>query len=392
MQEVLALLKYALASVALGAQALLALFVPHPPALSPILPTPPSSVATSTTTTKLFPTAANKVASATTTEKTKQGVKPAQKPSDSAGASQPGSAAASPQLVPVLPPPLPQSVVNEKARAALVNILCTTRGGGYLHPISGSGVMISGDGVVLTNAHIGQYFLLRDYLVKNNVVCVIRTGSPATPQYTAELLYLPPAWINANATQIAAQEGTGTGQHDYAFLRITGRTDASAKLPGSFPYLAMTLDEASQNEPVLLASYPAGFLDGITIERELYISSAISTVSRLFSFDDIGTPEVISVGSTVVSQAGSSGGAIVRMQDAALQALVATATIGDSTQSTASRDLYGITLSHINKSLQSQGQGGIKTLLTGDLAQKASDFANTIAPGELQQLIKALKK
>lgn len=389
MQEVLALIKYALASVFLSAQAIFSIFVPHPPAPTTTLP---STVAAAPTI-KLFPVAGDKIASTTIAANPKAPLKPAQSLSTPLSRGEAGSAAApSTSISAQLPPPLPQSVVNEATRAALVNILCTTRGGGYLHPISGSGVIVSSAGIVLTNAHIGQYFLLRDYLVKNNVTCVIRTGSPATPQYTAELLYLPPAWVNANASQIAAQEGTGTGEHDYAFLRITGRTDPTAKLPASFSYLPMTLDDAFQSEPVLLAGYPAGFLEGITIERELYITSAISTVSRLYAFDEVGIPEAISVGSTVISQAGSSGGAIVRMQDGALQAIVATASMGDETHSTASRDLYGITLSHIDNSLKAQGQGGIKKLLTGDLAQKATDFANNIAPAELQQLVNALKK
>ncbi|MBY0293848.1 hypothetical protein K2Q08_00780, partial [Patescibacteria group bacterium] len=59
---------------------------------------------------------------------------------------------------------LPQSIVNDSARASLVNIFCLTKSGGYLYPISGSGVMITKNGIILTNAHVGQYFLLRDYL------------------------------------------------------------------------------------------------------------------------------------------------------------------------------------------------------------------------------------
>ena len=64
-------------------------------------------------------------------------------------------------------------------RKALVNIICTVSAGTVLRSISGSGVIISSKGVVLTNAHIGQYFLLSDYPSKGNTFCVIRTGSPA---------------------------------------------------------------------------------------------------------------------------------------------------------------------------------------------------------------------
>ena len=310
--------------------------------------------------------------------------------SEAALASASSTSAASQLTMPALPPPLSQGTVNDMARGALVNILCTTKNGGYLYPISGSGVLISDKGVVLTNAHVGQYFLLRDYLVPDNVDCVVRTGSPATPEYHAELLYLPPVWIDANASQITAQEGTGTGQDDYSLLLITSPIAASGPpLPASFPSLAITLDDPTEQEPVLLASYPAGYLEGITIEMDLYITSALSNINQIFAFDSKGYADVISVGTTVVSQAGSSGGAIVRMQDGALQGIIATATAGSNTSS---RELRGITLSHIDRSLASEGMGGIVQLVSGDLTQKANDFNTNVAPGEEQKLIDALNK
>ena len=59
----------------------------------------------------------------------------------------------------VAPELLPDfEAINTFARKAIVNILCTTKNGA-LSPISGTGVVISPNGVVLTNAHVGQLFL-----------------------------------------------------------------------------------------------------------------------------------------------------------------------------------------------------------------------------------------
>jgi hypothetical protein len=274
--------------------------------------------------------------------------------------------------------------VNSDTRVSLVNILCTPQGTGA---ISGSGIIVDGRGVILTNAHVAQFFLLQDYLPRGKVNCLIRTGSPAQPRYRAKLLYLPPTWLNANASQITEQHPTGTGENDYAFLQITDSVDSSP-LPTKFPYVDMTTDRPHKGDPVLLAAYPAGFLEATTIQRDLYITSSFTTVETLFTFDDKKHVDLLSVGGTVVSQAGASGGSVIRQQDGALLAMIVTATEGATT---AVRDLRAITMAHIDRSLATEGQVGIAALLTGDLSKKVGDFNANVAPELAKKLIDALK-
>ncbi len=99
-------------------------------------------------------------------------------------------------------PSYPDAILNDIARLSLVNILCTQSSNSVAKSISGSGVIIDPRGVILTNAHVAQYVLLSQD-PRTNVSCVIRTGAPASPRWTAEILFIPPVWIEAHANEIA---------------------------------------------------------------------------------------------------------------------------------------------------------------------------------------------
>ncbi len=273
------------------------------------------------------------------------------------------------------PEPEPDfELINTTARLSIVNILCTAKNND-LSPISGTGIVISPDGLILTNAHVAQYLLLKDLYQKDFISCVIRTGSPAYPRYNVELVYISPLWIESNKTEIKSQNPQGTGENDYAFLRITGGIDGSA-LPG-LPYLPLNIREKIDlGEPVVLVSYPAGFLGGLSILQGLSITSAITIIQDIFTFKE-GTIDVIDVGGTVVSQKGASGGAVVDKQTT-LIGIISTSTNGATTSS---RELNAITLSYINRVFKNESGITIPELISSNLADFAKVFQETVAPG-----------
>src|SRR6202021_1964720 len=75
--------------------------------------------------------------------------------------------------------------------ASLVNIVCVSADPS-IPSISGSGVIIDSRGIILTAAHVAQFFLLQDYLGPNTVTCLVRDGSPARRAYIAEPVYISP--------------------------------------------------------------------------------------------------------------------------------------------------------------------------------------------------------
>jgi hypothetical protein len=255
-------------------------------------------------------------------------------------------------------------------------------------PAPHSGVIVDERGIILTNAHVAQFFLLRNYPTENNVDCVIRMGSPARTLYTARLLYFPSTWMAANAHKIVQDAPTGTGEHDYAFLYITGRTDPNASLPASFPHVSLSIREPQSGEEVLLAGYPAGFLEGQTVQMSLYSSSAKTTIGNVYTFHQGGGNDLISIGGTILSQHGSSGGAVVAAKDASLIGTIVTSTAGATT---AERDLRAITPYHVNDSYEKETGKTLADLFSGNLLEKSALFNLTAAPSLGRALIEALE-
>lgn len=312
-------------------------------------------------------------------------------------ARKPASATSTPPApTPILPPtpapilPLPSATSTEstsdKVRDSLVNIVCTAAAGSGFDSISASGVIIDGRGVILTNSHVAQFLLLKDYPSPGYLSCVVRTGSPAYPRYTAELLFVAPDWISQNAYKITETEPLGNGEHDYALLRITGTVSSSVQMPASFPFLHVSTDPPVQSENVLVAAYPAGFLGGITIATSLYAASANSHVGDVYTFGG-NTLDLFSVGGTVVDQQGSSGGAVTD-QNGTLLGLIVTAT---QAADTSSRDLRAIATSYIIGDFQKEAGVSLESYLEGDIAAEAHAFQNGTAPTLRQDLVNALE-
>ena len=296
-------------------------------------------------------------------------------------------------IQPIEPPvevvkPINFSELNEKVRTAIVNIICTSKTGGLFKPISGSGVLIDKRGVILTNAHIGQYLLLKNYMTPDFLTCTIRTGSPAYPRYIADLLYISPRWINEHASDITAQEPLGTGQYDYALLLIT-RAVGDNSLPASFPFLPFdsTKNSYEKGAPIVLASYPAGFLGGINIQQNLYITSSVGTIDNVFTFKE-NTFDLFSISGSVVAQKGASGGAIVN-SNGRLIGLIATATDANTT---GERSLQAITIDHIENSLNEEMGMDLESFMGNNLQEQLQSFQNTLAPALTEALVKELNK
>ena len=279
--------------------------------------------------------------------------------------------------------------INERSRTALVNILCTS-GNESLRPISGSGVIIDSRGVILTNAHIAQYVLLsQDPAI--NLSCTVRSGSPARPAWNSEVLYIPQIWIEKHAADITNSSPTGTGEYDYALLRITGSYDTRVPdfYKGNYPALPLDTREAIGflNDPMLVIAYPAEFVGSAATQFDLHPVSSITPISELLTFD-ASTVDLVALKGAAGAQGGSSGGPVVNSWGY-VTGIITTTSDGATT---AERELRAITISYINRDMMSQTGMGIAATLNADPQTMAANFKANNAPALTKFLMDQITK
>jgi len=286
------------------------------------------------------------------------------------------SLAPAPVPAPVAPvPPILSSgnisldTVASTLRSALVNIICyAPAGNSSLHSISGSGILIDSKGIILTNAHIAQYFLLED----RSVSCTIRSGSPATDAYKAQLIYISPAWIHANSSVLSQSQPIGTGEYDFALLAVTKSASYSA-LPTVFPFIPLAETPPAKGTPIVIASFGAQFLESSQIQSSLFPTIVFGSVKEVYTFAT-NTIDVLSLGGSAAAQEGSSGGGVA---DASGQ-LIATITTSTVEGATDTRSLGSITASYIRSEYSRETGNSLDFLLNESTASSITDFTTKI--------------
>ncbi len=270
-----------------------------------------------------------------------------------------------------------------RLRAALVNIICTTSLGSTLRSISGSGVIISSRGVVLTNAHIGQYMLLKDYPNKGSTSCTVRMGSPAKNAYTAKLMFISTKWITKNPTTLLQYSPSGTGEYDIALLAIT-KSLTKTPLPSSFPFVPLAEKYPAVNNPIVIGSYAAQFLTTNEIKYYLYPTIAYGNIKKVFTFGT-NTIDLVSLGGTAAAQEGSSGGGIIDTNGN----LTGTITTSTTQGNTDTRDLHAITAKYIRRDYEKETGTSLQIALSEKPQTVIDSFAEKI-PTISSVLVKAL--
>jgi Trypsin-like peptidase domain len=280
------------------------------------------------------------------------------------------------------------STYTDDPLAALVNIYCTFTTPELIRTTTGTGFFVHSDGVIMTNAHVAQFLLLGSTDLLGDARCVIRHGEPATDAYEAELLYIPPAWVQENAAVIDSAVPTGTGERDYALLYVTDSLTESP-LPNRFPALAVDselLALSIRGTNVIATGYPATDLIKNGGSTPLIPKSAVTTISELYTFGS-NYADVIAISGSSVGAEGSSGGPVVDSTGKAIGMIV---TRGDDAAD-GKGSLRAITLSHIARTIEEETGFSFERNISGNLPKRSEVFMETLAPFLLTILETELK-
>lgn len=287
-------------------------------------------------------------------------------------------------------PPQPPIIIKKPATIStkntienvVLNILCVRQNGNRTHVSSGSGVLISPNGLVLTNAHVAQMFLLKDI----GYTCTIRRPDITTYGFTAMPVYISKEWVTANFKTITNPSPTGTGENDYALLLITGTTDATIAPPQTFPYTTINTqaDVAEINDEIIVAGYPG--IQTAFLETALKAPLQTDTVSikNVFTLDRI-TVDVFSTTDTPVAQRGSSGGGVFK--DGSLIGIIVTTNPGSVSTM---QIINALTLDYINRDIQEETGKTLKQHVTLSSLEEAQQFGSSVGQHLTELLLQIL--
>jgi hypothetical protein len=257
-----------------------------------------------------------------------------------------------------------------------VNIFCEYTTPRYTRTITGTGFFITETGVILTNAHVAQFLLLESVEnAEGTTECVVRTGNPALPTYTADLLFISPSWIFDNAKLIFDEHPRGTGEYDYALLYITG-PHGSTTPEYTYTHLPLHTNFLSRGltgKRVFSAGYPAEKLERDGPRATLVPVVASTIVEELYTFGS-NYADIFSVSASNAGEYGVSGGPIYEPTHGTIGLIVT-----KGTEETGS-GLRALTLSYIDRTIMEETGFNLAQNARGDLLFRGQVFKKVLAP------------
>jgi len=259
---------------------------------------------------------------------------------------------------------------------AIVKITCLQSTSEYKKLISGSGFFISPRGVILTNAHVGQFLLLTGLDDFGKTSCSASTGADSAPTYEVKLLHISPTWLLKHANLINEDKPRGTGENDFALIYVTKSSDGN-NINENFAYLppaTSALTKDTKDDTVILVGYPKE--DAARAGKR---TVATTTITALYTFNS-GYADIFSLNSSPLGYTGASGGPVIDHLGRSIGVI--------TTKEPGTTILNAITMAHIDRAIKEETGVDLVSILQSDLNRRASIFNENITPILQEILVK----
>lgn len=258
-------------------------------------------------------------------------------------------------------------IISIDPGSAAVKIRCVQTTNTYKRTASGTGFLINSHGVIMTNAHVAQFLLLKDSAAVGETECEATVGTNDEDSFSLGLLYISPSWLLKHASLIASTTPKGTGENDFALVYITkklGGTDVDNIFP-FLPPATSPLSKTNKDKVVTIVGYPRQ--PNKTAPQLI----ATTTITGIYTFGS-GYADIISLDSSPLGHQGASGGPVIDELGRAIGII--------TTKDAGTTVLNAITMAHVDRGLKSEIGFDLASYLQGNLNYKAELFNKTVSP------------